>query len=76
MLLYGPPGSGKSQLVRVLARALGISLRQVPDVDITGNVLKGEERLASLSTMQYLLQVHLKAPEWEDLQLDESFRTS
>jgi SpoVK/Ycf46/Vps4 family AAA+-type ATPase len=56
VLLYGPPGSGKSQLVRVLARTLGISLRQVPDVHITGNVLKGEERLSSLSTMQYLLQ--------------------
>src|SRR5690606_29874511 len=56
VLLYGPPGSGKSQLVRVVARALGASLRQVPDVDPKGGVLKGEERLESLGMMQCLLK--------------------
>jgi len=56
VLLYGPPGSGKSQLVRSVAQALGVSLRQVPDADADGTVLKGEKRLASLGMMQYLLQ--------------------
>jgi len=56
VLLYGPPGSGKSQLVRAIAQALDLPLRQVPDVAPDGDVLKGEERLAALSTMQYLLQ--------------------
>lgn len=46
VLLYGPPGSGKSQLVRVVARALGASLRQVPDVDPKGDAARAARRPA------------------------------
>jgi SpoVK/Ycf46/Vps4 family AAA+-type ATPase len=55
VLLYGPPGSGKSQLVRTVAQALALPLRQVPDADPSGRVLNGEKRLATLGTLQYLL---------------------
>jgi AAA+ superfamily predicted ATPase len=56
VLLYGPPGSGKSQLARSLAAALGLPLHQVPDVDVDGDALKGTARLNLLSLMQSLLQ--------------------
>ncbi|MEO8179803.1 MAG: ATP-binding protein [Deltaproteobacteria bacterium] len=55
VLVHGPPGSGKSQLVRSVARALSLPLYQVPDIDSNGDVLAGKKRLAVLSTMQYLL---------------------
>jgi AAA+ superfamily predicted ATPase len=55
VLVHGPPGSGKSQLVRSVARALGLPLHQVPDIDSGGDVLEGKNRLVALSTMQYLL---------------------
>jgi transitional endoplasmic reticulum ATPase len=56
VLLYGPPGSGKSQLVRTVAKELGLPLRQVPDTTSTGQALKGGTRLATLGTLQQLLQ--------------------
>jgi AAA+ superfamily predicted ATPase len=56
VLLHGPPGSGKSQLVRSLARALGAPLFQVPDTAPDGELLKGSKRLAALGAMQCLLQ--------------------
>jgi AAA+ superfamily predicted ATPase len=56
VLLYGPPGSGKSQLVRSIARALGVPLYHVPDTTPDGDVLKGAKRMAALGAMQCLLQ--------------------
>lgn len=41
VLVHGPPGSGKSQLVRSVAGALQLSLHQVPDAHRDGEVLKG-----------------------------------
>lgn len=56
VLVHGPPGSGKSQLVRSVAGALHLSLHQVPDAHRDGEVLKGPRRLAALSTLQSLLR--------------------
>jgi SpoVK/Ycf46/Vps4 family AAA+-type ATPase len=56
VLLHGPPGSGKSQLVRTVAKALGLPLHQVPDTAPSGKALEGEKRLGTLGTLQYLLQ--------------------
>ena len=56
VLMQGPPGSGKSQLVRSIARALRLPLHQVPDVDPSGQPLEGIARIAALNTMQELLR--------------------
>lgn len=56
VLVHGPPGSGKTQLVRSLARALQLPLHCVPDRDAQGQPLSGSERLQALSTIQSLLR--------------------
>jgi len=56
VLLHGPPGSGKSQLVRSLSPALGVPLFQVPDTAPDGELLKGPKRMAALGAMFCLLQ--------------------
>lgn len=55
VLLHGPPGTGKSQLVRSIARELAVPLYHVPDTTPDGDVLKGPQRLAALGAMSCLL---------------------
>jgi len=55
VLIHGLPGSGKSQLVRSIARALGVPLYHVADTAPDGELLNGKKRLASLRAMQCLL---------------------
>jgi len=56
VLLHGTPGSGKSQLVRCIAQALGAPLYHVPDTTPDGSVLNGPKRMAAVGAMQCLLQ--------------------
>lgn len=55
ILVHGPPGSGKSQLVRSVARALGVPLHEVPETKPRGKELDSSDRLNLLRTIQRLL---------------------
>jgi len=55
LLIYGQPGTGKSQLVRTLANALDTDLFEVAHEDEEGDPVDGEERLKSLRVAQCFL---------------------
>lgn len=52
VLVYGAPGTGKSQLVRVLAEALGSTLYEVACDDEDGDPIEGQERLCAAAAAQ------------------------
>ena len=55
IFLYGAPGTGKSELARVLAKDLGCELFEVASEDSGGNPLSGERRLRSYRAAQNFL---------------------
>lgn len=56
VLLHGPPGSGKTQLVRAIARHLEASLYEVITRDADGDSLCGDRRLTSYQLSQRMLE--------------------
>ena len=55
VLIYGDPGTGKSQLARVLAEASGCQLFEVGSEDEDGEPLIGKKRLPSFRVAQSFL---------------------
>ena len=76
ILLYGAPGTGKTEFCKVLAERLGVSLYTVGESDEKGEEPMRGERLQELRLAQRLLTGHrgsiLLFDEMEDL-LSESF---
>ena len=56
ILIYGPPGSGKSELSRVLARRLGKSLMEIPFKDEDNDPVSPSRRIEYLRSAQKFLQ--------------------
>jgi len=55
ILIYGKPGTGKSEFARLLAASVGAVLHEVSCADDDGDAQKGEARLASYLLCQRIL---------------------
>ncbi len=55
LLLYGPPGVGKTEYAAVLAEAVGADLYEVDYADEDGDPIRGERRLRAFNLGQLLL---------------------
>jgi len=58
ILLYGLPGTGKTELTKTIAKVLGIKLYEVSYADNDGNPIDGSARLRVYKTAQALLSKH------------------
>ena len=54
ILLYGPPGSGKSEIARILAQSVDARAVAVPTVDNEGDPLPDDRRFSRYATNQAL----------------------
>jgi transitional endoplasmic reticulum ATPase len=55
ILLYGIPGTGKTEFVRTLASALQLTLHEVPNEDSDGDPISGRRRFSAYTVCQHLL---------------------
>lgn len=70
IFLYGQPGTGKTQLSRILASALGCELFQVVSENEDGDAVKGDKRLRAFRAAQSILarrRVMIAFDEAEDV---------
>lgn len=58
ILIYGQPGTGKTELVRTLCQDLGFMLHEVATQDREGKPLGAKDRLAACHLSQHLLARH------------------
>lgn len=56
ILLYGPPGVGKTEMVRTLSQELKIALFEIRDQDDRGRACSPEERFSAYQLSQVLLE--------------------
>ena len=71
ILLHGPPGTGKTEFCKVLARRLGVTLYSVGETDEDGDEPSRTERLQEFKLAQHLLANNRRSlllfDEMEDL---------